>query len=116
MKLVVVTEIIAPYRIPVFNALAHRSGLDLHVIFMAENDPTLRQWPVYKDEIKFSWQVLPSWRWRVSGYYPLFNLRISRALRKAAPHAILCGGYNYLASWQSWRWARRHQVPFLVWV
>jgi glycosyltransferase involved in cell wall biosynthesis len=116
MKLVVVTEIIAPYRIPVFNALSRCSGIDLHVIFLSETDTTLRQWPVYKDEIKFSWQVLPSWRWRVSGYNLLFNRGVSRALRMAAPHTILCGGYNYLASWQARRWARRHQVPFLVWV
>jgi hypothetical protein len=47
-RLVLLTEIIAPYRIPVFNALASHSGIDLHVIFLAENDPTLREWLVYK--------------------------------------------------------------------
>ena len=35
-KTVILTEIIAPYRIPVFNALARRDGVDLHVIFLAE--------------------------------------------------------------------------------
>ena len=32
-RLAILTEIIAPYRIPVFNALARRAELDLHVIF-----------------------------------------------------------------------------------
>ena len=115
-RVVILTEIIAPYRIPVFNALATREGIDLHVIFLAENDPTLRQWLVYKDEIRFSYQVLPSWRWRLGKQNILLNRGLGGALRRAAPDAILCGGYNYLASWQSLWWARRHRVPFLLWV
>ena len=35
-KTVILTEIIAPYRIPVFNALARREDVDLHVMFLAE--------------------------------------------------------------------------------
>jgi glycosyltransferase involved in cell wall biosynthesis len=116
MKLVVLTEIIAPYRIPVFNALSRCSGIDLHVIFLSETDPSLRQWLVYKEEIAFSWEVLPSWRWRVGEYNVLLNRGICRALRNADPDVILCGGYSYLASWQAMRWARTHRVPFLVWV
>ena len=63
-KTVILTEIIAPYRIPVFNVLARRAELDLHVVFLAETNETLRQWRVYRDEIRFSHEVLPSWRWR----------------------------------------------------
>ena len=55
-RLVILTEIISPYRIPLFNALAQRDDLSLHVIFLAETDPALRQWHVYKDEIKFSFE------------------------------------------------------------
>ena len=47
-KTVMLTEIIAPYRIPVFNALATHQGIDLKVIFLSETHPTLRQWRVYK--------------------------------------------------------------------
>ena len=64
-RVVIITEIIAPYRIPVFNALAQHDGIDLHVIFLAENDCTQRQWLVYKEEIRFPYQVLRSWRRRV---------------------------------------------------
>jgi len=98
-RLVVLTEIIAPYRIPVFNALARHDGIDLHVIFLAENDPELRDWLVYKDEIRFSYQVLPSWRQRFAGHNFLLSLGLKSALQQAAPDTILCGGYNYMASW-----------------
>jgi glycosyltransferase involved in cell wall biosynthesis len=115
-RLVILTEIIAPYRIPVFNALAERQEIDLHVIFLAENDPGLRQWLVYKDEIQFSYVVLPSWRARVGEHKLLLNRGLSTALRRASPDAILCGGYNYIASWQAMLWARRNHVPLLLWV
>ncbi len=115
-RLVILTEIIAPYRIPVFNALARREGVHLHVIFLAENDPALRQWLVYKAEIRFSYQVLSSWRRRLGKYNLLLNRGLVAALRQAAPDAILCGGYNYPASWQSMLWARRNGVRFYLWV
>ena len=114
-KLAIITEIIAPYRIPVFNALAQRKELDLHVIFLSENDPSLRQWRVYKDEIKFRYDVLPSWRGRLGRYHLLVNRGVASALNKIGPDAVLCGGYNYLASWQAAYWAKRRGVPLLLW-
>lgn len=115
LRLVVLTELIAPYRIPVFNALARHQGIDPHVIFFSENDPTLRQWQVYKEEIEFSHEVLPSWRRRIGKHNVLLNRGLEAALRRSAPDAIVCGGYTYLAAWQSLWWARRKRVPFVLW-
>lgn len=114
-RLVIVTEIISPYRIPLFNALAQHPDVDLHVIFLGETDPNLRQWQVYKEEIKFSFQVLPSWRRRIGRYNALLNFGMAMALKRSAPEVILCGGYSYVASWQALLWARRDHVPFLLW-
>jgi glycosyltransferase involved in cell wall biosynthesis len=114
-RLVIITEIISPYRIPLFNSLAQRGDIDLHVIFLAETDPALRQWIVYKHEIKFSYQVLRSWRKQISSYNCLLNKGIGAALEAVRPDAILCGGYNYLASWQALFWARTHNTPFFLW-
>jgi glycosyltransferase involved in cell wall biosynthesis len=114
-KLLIVTEIIAPYRIPVFNALALRPEVDLHVVFLSENDPTLRQWRVYRDELKFPYDVLPSWRRRFGRYNVLLNRGVLSALNKIKPDVVLCGGYNYLASWEAAWWAKLHRVPLLLW-
>ncbi len=54
-RLVIVTELIAPYRIPVFNALARHNGIDLHVIFLSQDDYSQWPWQVHKDEIRFSY-------------------------------------------------------------
>jgi glycosyltransferase involved in cell wall biosynthesis len=115
-RLVLITEIIAPYRIPVFNALAKCDGIDLHVIFLAENDPSLRQWQVYTDEIQFRYRVLASWRKRIGSHNILFNSGLDAVLEEARPEVIVCGGYNYLASWQALFWARGRHIPFLAWV
>ncbi|MGA8538885.1 MAG: glycosyltransferase family 4 protein [Terriglobales bacterium] len=114
-RLAVFTEIIAPYRIPVFNALARHAGLNLHVIFLAETDETIRQWRVYKDDICFSYQVLPSWRWRAGSSTLLVNRGLWPALNRFGPEVIICGGYNYAASWEALLWARRHGVKFILW-
>ncbi len=114
-RVVIITEIIAPYRIPVFNAFAQCDGIDLHVIFLSETDPTQRQWLVYKDEIGFSYRVLPSWRRRVGSHSFLLNWGAEMALQQASPDFIVCGGYNYVASWQSMSWAHRNRVPFSLW-
>lgn len=114
-RVVILTEIISPYRIPLFNVLARNESVDLHVIFLAETDPNLRQWQVYKEEIKFSYQVLPAWRKLLGGYNALLNRGVAQALAAAAPDVILCGGYNYLAFWQALCWARFRNVPFLLW-
>ncbi len=114
-RVVIITEIIAPYRIPVFNALARRSGIELHVIFLSETDYSLWQWRVYKDEIRFSYEVLSSWRRRLGRQNVLLNWGAESALRRACPDSIVCGGYNYVASWQSMSWARRNGVPFSLW-
>ena len=114
-RAVILTEIIAPYRIPVFNALAARYDIDLHVIFLSENDPGLRQWHVYKNEINFSYEVLAARRHRVGHYNLLLNTGLDAALLRARPQAIVTGGYNYLASWQAAWWAKRHRVPLLLW-
>ena len=114
-RLVVLTEIIAPYRIPVFNALAARDEIDLHVMFLSKTDTSIRQWRIYEEEIRFSYEVLPSWRRRIGKYNLLLNSNLGDALHNAAPEVLVCGGYNYFAAWQAMTWAKRNGVQFLLW-
>jgi 1,2-diacylglycerol 3-alpha-glucosyltransferase len=114
-KIAIVTEIIAPYRIPVFNALAARGDVDLKVIFLSETDTVLRQWRVYKDEISFPYEVLRSSRIRVGSLNVLLNVGLASSLEKFAPDTVICGGYNYIASWQALRWVRRRKIRFVLW-
>ena len=114
-RVVILTEIISPYRIPVFNALAQTGGIELHVIFLAETDAALWQWKVYKEDIRFSFEVLPHWRRKLLGYNVLLNRGMTAALEKAKPDVVVCGGYSYLAMWQAQGWARKRGIPVLLW-
>jgi glycosyltransferase involved in cell wall biosynthesis len=114
-RVAIITEIIAPYRLPVFNSLARNTGVDPHVVFLSETDPSLREWRIYNDEIRFAYDVLPNWRRRVGGYNFLVNWGLYRQLDNASPEIVICGGYSYLASWQAARWCSRHDVPFVLW-
>src|SRR5258706_7297047 len=116
IRVALLTEIISPYRIPVFNALARMKGVELHVIFLAETDPTQRHWLVYKDEIEFSYEVLPAWRRRWGSWHILMNRGMWAALQRFRPNSILCGGYNYPAFWQALIWAKLQRVHFAAWV
>jgi glycosyltransferase involved in cell wall biosynthesis len=116
VRLALLTEIISPYRIPVFNALARHEGIDLHVIFLAETDATQRQWLVYKDEIRFSYEVLPAWRWRWRSWHILLNRGMRRALSRFGPNSVLCGGYNHPAFWEALAWAKFHSAHFAAWI
>lgn len=114
-RLVILTEIIAPYRIPLFNALSLREQVDLHVVFLSETDAGLRQWRVYREEIEFSYEVLNSFRRRIAGFNVLFTRGVSAALDGKNPEVIVAGGYSYVAMWEAMRWARLRRVPFLLW-
>jgi glycosyltransferase involved in cell wall biosynthesis len=43
------------------------------------------------------------------------NRGVGAALSAFAPDVVVCGGYNYLASWQALLWSRMNHVPFLLW-
>lgn len=114
-RVAIITEIVAPYRLPVFNSLAKSASIEPHVIFLSETDPGLREWRVYSDEIEFPHEVLPNWRHRVAGYNFLVNWGLQQHLGKISPDVVICGGYSYLASWEAARWCSRHRVPLALW-
>lgn len=114
-RVVILTELIAPYRIPVFNALALRPDIDLQVVFLSRTDSSMRQWRIYEEEIQFSYEVLPCWRKRIGKFNVLLNRGLSAALQSFNPDVMICGGYNYISSWQAQRWSRRHRIPFVLW-
>jgi glycosyltransferase involved in cell wall biosynthesis len=110
-RLALVTEIPAPYRIPLFNALASR--LDLHVSFLRERNPD-RPFALHRDELRFDWDVLPGIDATVGGRWIVVNARVVRRLRGA--DAILLGGWNQPAFLEAAAWGRLRHVPLVFWV
>ncbi|MHB8643719.1 MAG: glycosyltransferase family 4 protein [Gaiellaceae bacterium] len=115
MKIALLTEIPAPYRIPLFNALATTPEIDLEVLFLADRDPR-RQYPVYEHEFLFRRRVLTGAGLVARGRWIVFSRGTKRALDRFDPDIVLLGGWNQPAFWTGLRWARKRNRPVVLWV
>ncbi len=110
-RVVLLTEIPAPYRIPLFNALAEL--VELHVLFLAARNPE-RPYRLHEEEIRFSWEVLPGPDLTLRHRWLVLNHGVSRRLRGA--DAVLVGGWNQPAFWTALTWAQAARKPAIAWV
>ena len=110
-RLTLFTEIPAPYRIPLFNALAAR--LDLTVVFLRERNPE-RPYDLHADEQRFRREILPGFDVTVRGRWLVINRGAGRALRGA--DCALIGGWNQPAFWAALAGAALRRTPAILWV
>lgn len=110
-RVTLLTEIPAPYRIPLFNALAER--VDLRVLFLRERNPD-RPFQLHREELRFSWSILPGAEATVRGRWIVLNGGVARRLRGS--DCVLLGGWNQPAFWSTIAWCRMRKVPAVMWV
>lgn len=98
MRVALVTNIPAPYRVPIFNRVAKDLGDDFFVVYCAKLEPN-RQWDLPKFE--FNHKYLKE-SFRVSrGSYIHHNFDVIGVLRKFRPDVVITSGFNptYLFAW-----------------
>ncbi len=100
MKLLIVTEIPAPFRVPLFNALAAEPDVELCVAFLAEHDPR-RSYRVYREEFAFRDVVLPGRSLRHGARWVMLTRGLRGLLRSFRPDVVIVGGWNQPAFWQA---------------
>ncbi len=115
MRLALLTEIPAPYRLPLFRALARQEGIELRVLYLARADPR-RSYPVPEDERGFEWEVLPGHSVRRGRRWLVFSRGVIAALRRHDPEVVVVGGWNQPAFWQALGYARTRGRPLVTWV
>ena len=91
MKLVVVTNILTPYRVPLFARLAQQLD-DCTVFLMAEREEN-RQWEI--GSVPFRTELLPGWHLRPKGTEVSLHLNygVVKRLRRLDPDVVLSGGF-----------------------
>jgi len=114
VRLALFTEIPAPFRIPLFNALA--GEVELRVLFLAAQDPRRTHYDLHADEWRFDARVLGGREVRPRGRWTVLSRGVRRELRAFRPDAIAVGGWNQPAFWQALAYARARRIPFLVWI
>jgi glycosyltransferase involved in cell wall biosynthesis len=114
LRLALLTEIPAPYRIPLFNALADR--VELRVLFLAERDPRRGFYELHRDEWRFDHRVLRGRSLRRGGRWLVLNRGVLRELRRFRPDAVGVGGWNQPAFWLALAYCKLRRIPLLVWI
>lgn len=114
MRVALLTEIPAPYRIPLFNALAEL--VDFRVLFLARADPRRPFYEPHRNEWRFDHRVLPGRGLRHARRWVVFNRSVLRELQRFRPDAVGVGGWNQPAFWEALAYCRVRRVPLLVWV
>jgi glycosyltransferase involved in cell wall biosynthesis len=116
IQIVILTEIISPYRIPPFNCLATESDIDLEIFFLAETE-SRRSWNVPKDKIEFSYRILQGLEiGKIYQQAPIFlNSGVIYQLWQQRPDIIICGGWQHYTYWLALAYARITKTQFLIW-
>jgi glycosyltransferase involved in cell wall biosynthesis len=110
-RLTLLTEIPAPYRIPLFNALAER--VDLTVVFLRDRNPE-RPYDLHADELRFRRLTLRGVDVTARGRWLVLNRGAGRSLRGA--DCVIVGGWNQPAFWAALACAKLAGVPIVLWV
>jgi len=118
-KVILLTNILSPYRVPLFNALGRflrERGYDFKVVFLAERESN-RQWRVRKEELKVEHVLLPGWHYFLWRYeFPIHvNPGIWKFLKKENPDVIIAGGYSIPAYWVGLLYCKVFKKKLILW-
>src|SRR4051794_40013662 len=91
VRVALVTEIPAPFRTPIFNALAARDDVELLVLFLAAHDPR-RSYVVRWGELDFAYEVLPGKQVQRGGRWIVLTHGLVRALRRFGAAGVIVRG------------------------
>jgi len=116
-RLIVVTNIPTPYRVPLFNALAERlgeAGWELEVAFGSRGNAR-RLWKIDEGRFRFRHHVLGGKNVRLGTERILNTYRgLGRLLEERRPDGIVCAGYSS-GTMRALAHAARFDVPLAIW-
>lgn len=106
-RVAMVTNIPAPYRLPVYAALARERGIELRVVFCSGREPD-RAWDL--SEFRFDHEYLKERYANWSGRFVHFNPDAWAALSRWRPDVVVTTGFNpthlVAYAWAHWHGAR----------
>lgn len=116
-RVAVVTNVPAPYRIPLFNAMARRLaavGSELRVFFQGLRSGS-RPWIGSGGAMDFEYVVIRSVELPTGFRRPRLSIGLLRRLVAFAPTIVLCGSLSPLVAPRAARAARRSGATFGIW-
>ncbi|MGB0403685.1 MAG: glycosyltransferase family 4 protein [Salibacteraceae bacterium] len=105
MKVVLITNIPTPYRIPVFNLLAKELQIDFHVFYMANNESN-RSWELPKIEHNHTILNVDKTIKKTDGFnYVHLSKGVWKKLNELNPDIVITGGFNP-PQIRAWFWSK----------
>jgi len=114
--LVIIHNILAPYRVPLFNKLAQSLDGQLAVVLSRDTHRKRRRWSVPWPDVSFHVELLHTVG--IARGERVFDVSfgVRRVLDRLSPDVVVLGGWDLSASWSSLLWCRLNVVPAIAWV
>ena len=117
MRIVVLTNILTPYRIDFFNKINNQMeslGNKFNVIVMAEKEPN-REWE-YSDYKEDYTHLLKNKTITFKGIYIHLNKDVRRTLEEYNPDVVICAGsYLHPTVWRAIKYSKKLNYQILFW-
>jgi len=115
-KITIVTNIVTPYRIPLFNRINKMKGIKLNVVALSENEEN-REWQVVRKDINFKYEILHGWHTflRSKDLAIHLNWGLWKYLRKSNPDVIITSGYSSIAYWEAFLYCKFYKKKYILW-
>lgn len=111
-KVVILHNIISPYKTLLFNALSDELNGNLEVVYFAETAGN-REWNIDYDKMRFAYHVLnKGCLEKISSWALCSQIRKYLTAQAESIATVVAGEYNGLAYWHAWWWSWFHCVPF----
>lgn len=116
-KVILITNIPSPYRIPVWNYVSRQKDFDFKIFFMKETEYN-REWQIPLEEIKFKYEILPGLHLPIKklNWEVHFNPGIFLKLKKENPDIIILDGYDAPTLWMALLYAKLHKKKIVSWI
>jgi len=116
IRCVLLSEMLQPYRIPVFNHIAEDDRLDFEVLLLSIREGN-REWEIEMKNCRFKHRVIPSKDFYIRSldWGLHFNRGIARTLDEIRPDVVVGTGYVSPAYLTGQKWAKRNGAGYVLW-
>jgi len=116
LKVLLITNIIPPYRIPLYKYIYQAEHFDLKLIALAENEAN-REWQIARDQIKINYKVLPGIHKFIRSREIAIHLNwgLWKAILRYKPDIVITSGYDTFAYWQAFLYCKLFKKKYILW-
>jgi len=111
---IIIQNIISPYKTLLFNTLKKIADNNLlfKVLYLAETE-NRREWTIDKQGMNFPYEVM--FKGSIDGVNSIkMAYKIYKKLKYNNPDIVIVGGYNYLAFWGAFIWAKKNRKKIIA--